>query len=251
MANYNYLDQQITATCLVQAYNNDSFYFPETNNHSGFAYDGKKYLNGQLDLLPGSPPTTQYASWYTEFASPTASGPEPARDDQAQFPAFGLILLSPVAMTILNQSTPVPQANELKMWMQFAMADGYIMSNNYMTAMSPPVLAIQGFTPSGLSYADGIISVIYTPDAGNQPPAPAGVLPWVSTTVYTVGQVVLAGNPATAWIALANGGTNLNQNPVTTTSFWETYPQPGDSTQSHMVVSVDFSADQAYLDVAL
>jgi hypothetical protein len=206
MANYNYLTQNIVATCLIQAYNNDSFYLPTVNNHSGFAADGTFYLNG-VQQLAGSPPSPIYASWYTEFSVPTASGPTPSRDDQAAFPAYGVILLSPVALTILDESTPVPQANELKMWMQFALADNYMMTDNYVSDLNPPLLAIQGFTPSALSYADGIISITYTPDSGNQPPA-------------------LAGTP-------------------------DPQPQPGDSTQSHMVVSIDFSQDAAYLDVAL
>jgi len=210
MANYDYLDQIIVATCLIQAYNNDSFYNPTTNNHSGFAADGKKYLNGQLDLLPGSPPTVQYASWYLEFNTPTASGPEPSRDDIVTFPAYGIILLSPVALTILDGGTPVALASELKMWMQFALADEYMMTDNYATWLppsSPPLPpAVQGFTPSGLSYADGIISIVYTPDPGNQPPALPPPLD---------------------------------------------VPVSGDSSQSHMVVSIDFSQDLAYLDVAL
>lgn len=204
MADYDYLDQNIVATCLIQAYNNDSFYNPTTNSHSGFAYDGAFYING-VRQLAGSPPSPIYASWYTEFSIPTASGPGPSRNDLAKFPAYGIILLSPVAMTILDGSTPVSQANELKMWMQFALADEYMMTDNYATYLPTPSMAIQGFTPSGLSYADGIISIIYTPDAGNQPPA------------------------------LSPPGE----------------PQSGDSSQSHMVVSIDFSQDLAYLDVAL
>jgi len=206
-ANYDYLDQNIVATCLIQAYNNDSFYNPAANFHTGFAADGTFYLSGVQQVGAGSPPGPIYASWYLELAHPTASGPEPSRDASATFPAYGIILLSPVAMTILDESTPVPQANQLKMWMQFALADAYMMTNNYVSALSPPQLAIQGFTPSGLSYADGIISITYTPDSGNQPP-------------------VLSGTP----------------DPI---------PQPGDSAQSHMVVSIDFSQDAAYVDVAL
>jgi len=205
--NYDYLDQNIVATCLIQAYNNDSFYNPTTNNHSGFAADGTYYLNGVQQVGAGSPPGPIYASWYLEFATPTASGPEPSRDSSAKFPTYGIILLSPVAMTILDESTPVPQANELKMWMEFALADGYMMTDNYASFLNPPQLTIQGFTPSGLSYADGIISISYTPDSGNQPPA-------------------LVGTP-------------------------DPEPVPGDSTRSHMVVSIDFSQDAAYVDVAL
>jgi hypothetical protein len=206
MANYDYLDQNIVATCLIQAYNNDSFYNPVANFHSGFAADGTYYLSG-VQQLAGSPPSPTYASWYLEATNPTASGPEPSRDFRATFPTYGIILLSPVAMTILDESTPVPHSNELKMWMQFALADGYMMTDNYVSYLSPPLLAVQGFTPSGLSYADGIISITYTPDSGNQSPA-------------------LEGTP----------------DPI---------PIPGDSAQSHMVVSIDFSQDSAYVDVAL
>jgi hypothetical protein len=205
--NYDYLDQNVVATCLIQAYNNDSFYNPTTNNHTGFAADGTHYTSGVQDVVAGSPPGPLYASWYLEATNPTASGPEPSRDFRATFPTYGIILLSPVAMTILDESTPVARSNELKLWMLFGLADGYMMTDNYVSYLNPPLLAIQGFTPSGLSYADGIISITYTPDSGNQPP-------------------VLAGTP----------------DPI---------PQPGDSAQSHMVVSIDFSMDAAYVDVAL
>jgi hypothetical protein len=214
MANYDYLDQNIVATTLIQAYNNDSFYNPTTNNHYGFAADGTLYLNG-IQQLVGSPPTNPiYASWYLELANPSVcavtQGPQPSRDFQAAFPAYGLILLSPVAMTIVEQSTPVPQADQLRMWMTFGLADQYMMSNNYAAFLPTPALAVQGFTPSGLSYADGIISIIYTPDAGNQAPA------------------IIDGSPPAPGI-----------------------PVSGDSSQSHMVVNIDFAQDLAYLDVAL
>jgi len=200
MANYDYIDQNIVASALIQAYNNDSFYNPVANSHTGFAADGTHYTAGVQDLT-GSPLGPIFASWYLEFFTPNSSPPVPQRGDLATFPSYGLILLSPAAMTILDESSPVPQANELKVWMQFALADGFMMSDNYVNNLSPPQSAIQGFTPSGLSYADGVISIIYTPDDGNQPPT----------------------SP----------------------------PQSGNSSQTHMVVSIDFSQDLAYLDVGL
>jgi len=178
---YNYLNQDIVATTLIQSYDNDSFYNPTINNHTGFAADGTHYTNGVQDAGP------IYASWFTEYGTPG----DLYRDDQGPFPAYGLILLSPVSMVILDQSTPVPQANELKLWMQFLLADNYMLGNNFDGSL-------QGFTPSGLSYADGIISVTYKPDDGN----------------------------------------------MDSTS-------PPVSSNTHMVVSLDFSADQAYLDVGV
>lgn len=184
MAAYDYLDQNIVATALIQAFDNDSFYNPTTTGHNGFAADGTRYTNGVQDAGP------VLASWFSEFGSSN----DPYRDDQAAFPSNGLILLSPVAMTILNESTPVPHANQLRLWMQFLMSDSFMMTNNFNQSL-------QGFTPSGLAYADGVISVTYTPDSGNQTPT----------------------SP----------------------------PVPTDPAQSHMIVSIDFSQDSAYLDVAL
>jgi|SRR5579863_2019162 len=192
MAAYNYLNQDIVATALLQPYDNDSFYNPTINNHTGFAADGTHYTNGVQDAGP------VFASWYLEFASPNTGLPQPQRGSTAVFPTYGVILLSPVAMTILDQSSPVPKADELKMWMEFALADTYMMANNFNN--SP-----QGFTPSGLSYADGVISIIYTPDSGNLDNGP-GTLPPVS---------------------------------------------PPYSSITHMVVSIDFTTDGAYLDVGI
>jgi hypothetical protein len=192
MANYNYLNQDIVATALIQPYDNDSFYNPVTNHHTGFAADGTHYTNGVQDVGP------VFASWYTEYASPNTGLPQPQRGDQAAFPTYGIILLSPEALTILDESSPVPQANELKLWMLFALADNFMMTNNFDAGL-------QGFTPSGLAYADGIISIIYTPDSGNFDNGP-GTTPPVS---------------------------------------------PPYSSITHMIVSIDFATDGAYLDVGI
>lgn len=190
MATYDFLDQGIVASHLIQAYNLDSFYNPVLNSHNGFAADGTHYTNGVQDLA-GSPPAPTYASWYLEAAGPF-------RGDSPTFPTFGLILLSPVSLVILDQSTPVPNAQQLTLWMQFLMADDFGLTNNFTDTSGDGTGALQGFTTIGLSYADGIISVIYRPDDGN----------------------------------------------VDTLS-------PPVSSNTHMVVSVDFSQDSAYLDVAI
>lgn len=190
MADYDFLDQSIVATASIQPFNNDSFYNPTLNNHNGFAADGTHYTNGVQDLA-GSPPAPTFASWYLEAAGAFRGG-------SAVFPTFGLILLSKVSLVILDESTPVPNANQLTLWMQAVLADNYGLTNNFTDILGDGTGALQGFTPTGLSYADGIISVIYKPDDGN----------------------------------------------VDTLS-------PPVSSNSHMVVSFDFSTDQIYLDVAL
>jgi|SRR5208337_631392 len=145
---YDYLNQVIVATALIQPHDDDSFYNPTTNFHFGYAADGNFYLNGVWQV--GHP----QASWATETTGSY-------RGDGASFPTAGLILLSPVALTILDQSTPTLDATKLPLWMQFLLSDMFALANNFNDALN-------GWTPSGLAYADGVISVIYTPDSGNQ-----------------------------------------------------------------------------------
>lgn len=180
---YDYLAQSITATALIQPFDNDSFYNPVYNLHTGYAADGTHYTNGVQDAGP------VYSSWYLEYGT---SG-DPYRGDQAAFPTYGLILLSPASMVILDEGTPVPQASQLKLWMQFLLADSNMFANNFNDSL-------QGFTPSGLNYADGIISIVYTPDSGNVDTFP---------------------------------------------------PASPPSSGTHMVVSIDFTMDSAYLDVGI
>lgn len=181
---YDYLDQNIVASQLIQPRDNDSFYNPSTNAHYGYGADGFWYENGVVQ------PSHPLASWFTEASGPYRAVGYPTGSNSARFPQAGIILLSPVALTILDQSTPTLKAQNLPLWMQFLLQDTYAMANNFDGNLN-------GWTPSGLAYADGVISIIYTPDSGNQ----------------------IGGAPPAA-----------------------------DST---MVVTIDFSQDNVYLDVAI
>jgi hypothetical protein len=149
MAAYDFIDQNIVASALIQPHDDDSFYNPVGQSHTGFASDGQFYQNGVLQVGHA------LASWYTEVFGPF-------RGSTLAFPTYGLILLSPVAMAIYDESTPVSRAQQLPLWMMFLLADGNALANNFNGS-------IQGYTPSALNYADGVISVTYIPDAGNQP----------------------------------------------------------------------------------
>jgi hypothetical protein len=178
---YNYLNQSMVATALIELKDDDSFYNPSLG-HNGFAWDGILYSEGQqVSEISG----VQYASWFIE-----ADTPGPYRSAQANFPTAGLVLLSKVALTILDEST-YPNLN---LWMQFLLADLFLLVNNFTSSYTSE--STIGFTPSGLAYADGVISVIYTPDEG-------------------ASNITLGSGPA-----------------------------------STMVLSIDFSQDRAYLDVA-
>jgi len=144
---YDYLDQEIVSSELIVQKDNDTFYHPTLLGHTGFAADGTHYINGIQDLA-GSPPGPVFASWYTETLDNVFRG------DQGAFPNAGLILLSKVSMTILDETT-----SALKMWMLFVLSDAYALANNFNGQ-------INGFTPYSLAYADGVVSVGYIPDPG-------------------------------------------------------------------------------------
>jgi hypothetical protein len=149
---YNYTNQSIRATCLIEPKDNDSFYNPVSMSHTGFAWDGNYYKAGVQK--PG------VASWYAESTGAAYRG------DSAAFPRAGLILLSRVSLTILDETTPA-----LNMWMQFLLqsnvlspsttAGSFALTNNFNGEFN-------GWLPSGLVYTDGVISVIYTHDYGNE-----------------------------------------------------------------------------------
>lgn len=190
---YDVIDQNIVSSCLIQGHTDDSFYFPSPNQHTGYAFDGVFYSLGSPVL------GHQKASWFTEFNSNPVF-----RGNQAAFPMFGLVLLSPVALSIFNQGQVVTRASDLPLWMLFVLGDNNALTNNFNAS-------IQGFTPKSVCYADGVISVTYTPDSGNQP----------------------------------DGFTH----PVLPPPFPASYPVV--PIQSHMVVNIDFVRDFVYLDVAV
>jgi hypothetical protein len=191
---YDFIDQNIVASCLIQSHTDDSFYNPVANSHTGYAFDGNYYSQGVINA------GHQQASWFTEF------GTNPYRGDKAAFPTFGLVLLSPVSLVILDQTVSVSQASALPLWMQFVLGDFNGLADNYNSS-------IQGFLPASVCYADGIISVTYTPDAGNEAATTAGF------------------------------GAITTTNPV------PNYPVV--PAQSAMVVHIDFTLDTMYLDVAI
>jgi hypothetical protein len=259
---YDYIDQNILATTLIQPHDDDSFYNPVRNLHTGFAFDGNHYTLGVVDG-PTSPWVTNggnlQATWWSE-----AQFGNPYRGDQQNFPTYGLVLLSPVSLVILDQAIPVAVATALPLWMQFLLADNNALGNNFNGS-------IQGFTPSSVCYADGIISVTCVPDAGNQatyalndglfpawspvatytPGTPSGI-GWINGSLVTYNSVRYQAIPPVP------STTNLNKPPATNPDFWvveitKPYPAPYPiiGTSSNMIVSIDFTADQVFLDVAV
>src|SRR5271157_811561 len=154
---YAFLTQNIIASCLIQVAANDSFFNPEALEHTGFAFDGTHYTQGVQDtqVISLSPYDVGpvFASWYTE--TQTTFDPR-FRGPLQTFPTAGLVLLSPIAMSIY-----VAVANPLALWMGFLFGDGYALGDNYNLGLAV------GFKPSSVQYANGIITVTLTPDAGS------------------------------------------------------------------------------------
>src|SRR5271167_3672064 len=265
---YNFIDQNIVSSCLIQSHTDDSFYNPVVNQHTGFAFDGGYYSMGVLDT------SHTKASWFTEFGS------NPFRGEQAPFPTFGVALLSPVSLVILDQTKAVAHAEDLPLWMQFILGDNNALANNFDGA-------VQGFLPTTVIYTDGIISVTYTPDSGNQPYfISTGILTATAITsnvltvttssgTFLVGQKVTFNQTAEAFLngaivtVLTSVGSQFTasftnadySNPtepagataVVVGPLVPVYPPPYPNVpvQSSMVVSIDFTQDSVYLDVAL
>ena len=164
MAAYDFIDQNIVASCLIEPRTDDSFYYPVPNQHTGYAFNGNYYL-------AGVPQVGQYSSWFTE-----AFGPY--RGSTAAFPTYGLVLLTPVSLAILDESLAVLTAQQLPLWMLFLLGDNLSTTPTTSNALPDNYNGtIQGFLPSAVCYADGVVSVTYSPDAGNQPSGQAGSPP--------------------------------------------------------------------------
>jgi hypothetical protein len=142
MATYDYINQSIQSSLLILPKDNDPFFNPTQLALTGFAFDGFYYDGGVQ--------TSAQASWFLE-AQGAYRGP------LQSFPEAALVLLSQVALTILDETNP--NAN-LPLWMQFLLSDLSALANNFNGTLI-------GFTPSGLSYAAGVLAVTYLPDAGS------------------------------------------------------------------------------------
>jgi hypothetical protein len=141
MASYDYLDQSLSASLLILPYDNDGFFSPGIGL-TGFAFDGTHYTNGIQDAGP------VFASWYVE-------APGPYRSTTKAFPSQAIVILSQVALTIMDGTINFPP-----LWMQFILQDSAGLANNFSNQLI-------GFTPKFLTYSNGVLSVIAPPDAGS------------------------------------------------------------------------------------
>lgn len=158
MAAYDYINQSIQSSLLILPKDDDPFFFPTQLAHTGFAWDGFLYDGGVRQV--------QQASWYTEPQGPY-------RGPLQTFPQASLVLLSKVALTILDETN-----TNLPLWMQFLLQDMQALANNFNNT-------IIGFTPESLTYAGGVLTVLGMPDPGSTIQSMLAVsLDFVNDTAY-------------------------------------------------------------------
>jgi hypothetical protein len=141
---YDYLDQPVLSSLIIQKQEMDSFFSPALLGHSGFSADGLYYVNGIVN------PQLQ-ASWYTETA-----GTE--RSSAQAFPDRTLVIASRASLALLSAVT-------MELWMLFYLGDDKALRYN-------PTGVQLSYTPSGLSWANGLLTLNLTADAGDSTQAP-------------------------------------------------------------------------------
>ena len=87
MANYDWVNQDIVASALIEPSDADPFFNPAALSHNGYDRNGDWYTDGAVN------PAVPKASWWQEFSAL----PGPFRGSAAAFPQYGLVLLSPAA----------------------------------------------------------------------------------------------------------------------------------------------------------
>jgi hypothetical protein len=148
MAAYDYLDQSLYSSIIILPFNNETFFHPGLGL-TGFSFDGTHYTNGVQD------PGPLFASWYSEAPGPYRSASKP-------FPSQAVVILSQVSMVIMDATKEIFIGTRatLPFWMQFLISDNFMLGNNIEDQFI-------GFTPQKLTYSNGVISVIGTPDSGS------------------------------------------------------------------------------------
>jgi len=127
--------------------------------------------------------------------------------------------------TIINQSAPVTNVA-----ISAGTYNGAVVTTNNTlvitaanTFSAGDVIIFSGMTNA--AFLNGAVVTVLAATltqfiASYEVPTPT----WSDTTTYVQGQVVGSGNPITAqYIALANVSPNLNQNPLTSPTFWTLY----------------------------
>lgn len=156
---YEYLNQPVITSTLCFQRDADSFFSPVSLKHTGFAFDGSVYAAG-VKTAGAS------ASWFSEPQGPTR-GPLPS------FPTQALVIVSRASVSILDATTEA-----LNLWMLFYLADGNAYADNAQAEVA-------GYVASTVTWANGLLSITLSPDAGSTVQAPVVVtFDFVQDLVY-------------------------------------------------------------------
>ena len=159
---YDYLNQSVLASTLCTARSSDSFFYPTTLGHTGYAFDGYMYSAGVKQSVQ--------ASWVTESLHSATRGAN------AAFPTQGLVLVQRASITICDASN-----TQLALWMIFYYGDGLGYCNNPAPNPSVPT----SYTAAEVSWANGILNVLLSPDPGSFNQSPISlVINFITDEIY-------------------------------------------------------------------
>ena len=151
---------EVVSSRLITAENNDGFFNPVVDSHTGYAWDGSLYQNGAI--VTAAPK----AAWYLET-------PGPFRGATPGFPKEGLILVTDAGLSIIDTKD-----DTYTLWMLAIRGDSYGFTHNFSGD-------IQGFRPRGVAYQNGRVILTLSPDVGAEIQATAFlILDFVLDRIY-------------------------------------------------------------------
>lgn len=136
----------VHCSCVAVPTETDLFFHPTYGGGlTGYAANGSHYTKGVENSL-------KKASWWNEA---TGGGDQTTRGALQPFPSASLILVTGGSISILNP------ADNLSMWMIFKKKEGNVYSDTYNLGNGT------AFTPVGVNYDSGVISVSMEPQIGS------------------------------------------------------------------------------------
>jgi hypothetical protein len=141
LSTYTIVNAPIINSLLIFEKDFDSFFAPATYEHTGYANDGFWYNQGFVN-------TGRVASWSSET-------PGSFRGENPSFPSSVLAVLGASSLILFDITENTPA-----LWLTSLLGDSLALASNINQQVGV------GYTPSDLSWANGLLSVNYVPDPG-------------------------------------------------------------------------------------
>jgi hypothetical protein len=143
VATYEVLTQPVVSSLVVFNRDDDAFFNPVRLGLTGYGFDGYYYADGVQNL-------SQVASWASEQPSAT-------RGTLINFPTSALVVVSEAVCSIFDTS-----GGSLVQWMVFYKSDEFSLPTNFYLDSEAA-----SFSPSQVSWGNGVLSLLLIPDSGS------------------------------------------------------------------------------------